>query len=211
MAALATLRLQTRRLLDEEDTTNTHFTDTELNDYLNQGTAFLGVDLEWPIQTSVATTVLSQVLYALPDDFVELTEAYLDNKRLFVCQRDDLSSMGGTTWQDAEDGAPYAIYKADNAVVGLFPPPNADYAALDLQVQYVKVPETMTSDVDIPDLHIAYQVCLPFYAAYMGEGKLGNDKKAALHLQSYTLHKRALMSKVDGFSNDVKRFKWPVY
>lgn len=207
MSSLASLRTATRRLLDEEDTDNTHFDDDELNDYLNQANQFLGVDTEWPLQTSTATAVEDQVLYTLPDDFVSLIEAYFDNKKLTVLERDDLNSISAS-WQDSESGKPIIIYKADNAVVGLWPPPDSDNADLELQVQYIKVPETMDEDVDIPDIHLAYQMCLPFYAAFLAESKIGNDKKAAVHSQSYERHKKALMSKVQRFSDDLFRFRW---
>lgn len=209
MSSLADLRTSTRRLLGEEDTSNTHFDDNELNDYLNQATGFLGVQMEWSLQTSIATAVIGQALYALPDDFVSLLDAYFDNGKLIVLEREDLNSIN-SRWQDASSGTPKIIYKADNAVVGLYPPPDSLNDGLELQVQYIKVPATLSEDVDVPDVHMAFQVCLPFYAAYLGESKLGNDKKATLHMQSYDLHRKALMSKVQSFSDDLLRFRWRV-
>lgn len=207
MASLAALRISTRRLIDEQDTTNTHFTDSEINDYLNQATQYLGVEMEWPIQTSTATAIVSQALYTLPDDFVSVISVYFNNLPLQILDRNDLTAIT-PNWQNTPTGKPRIAYKADNAVLGLWPAPDADNADLDIQIEYIQVPATLSSDSDIPDLHTSYQICLPFYAAFLCDYRLGNDKKADLHFKLYEKHRTSLMSKVQKFSDSMLRFKW---
>lgn len=207
MSSLSSLRTSLRRAISEEDSNNSNFTNTELDSYLNQATLFLGVEMEWPLQTSTAVGVLDQALYSLPDDFVSLVDAYYDDEHLTVLERADLTALN-SSWQDATSGTPGSIYKADNAVIGLYPPPDSANAGLTLQIQYIQVPATLSADADIPDLHVAFQMCLPFYAAFLCESKVGNDKKAALQYQRFDLHRKSLMSKIQRFSPDSYRFRW---
>lgn len=207
MSVLSTLRESTRRLIGEEDTANTHFDDGELNDYLNQATTFLGTEMEWSIQIATATSVQNQALYTLPDDFIALTSVYYDNRLLTVLNRSDLPVINAN-WMNATSGAPLYCYKADNGVVGVFPAPDLLNTGKFIQIEYIQIPATLVQDTDLPNLHIAFHMCLPFYAAFLCESKLGNDKKAAVDLALYTSHKKALMSKVQRFSDDLMRFKW---
>lgn len=207
MTALSTLRTTVRRYILEEDNTNTHFPDAEINDYLNQAVVFLGTQMEWPLQTSLATAVAGQSLYSLPTDFISLVDVYFDNKKLVILEREDLGQIS-PQWQNDPNGIPTICYKADNAVIGLYLTPDTSQDGKTIQIQYVNIPATLSADTDIPDLHSAFQMCLPFYAAFLCDYKLGNDKKADIHLAKYDQHRKALMSKVQRFSDDLFRFRW---
>ena len=67
---------------------------------------------------------------------------------------------------------------------------------------------TLAQDTDVPDIHTAFQMCLPFYAAYLCDYKLGNDKKSEIHLQAFKRHMDALKGKLQKFSDDLLRFRW---
>lgn len=209
MAALSTLRTTTRRLINEEDSTNSHFTDSEINDYLNQAVTFLGTMMEWSEQVAIATAVQDQALYTLPVNFIALTDAYFDNTRLTILEREDIGGVS-PTWQNDPSSTPRAIYKADNAVMGLYPAPDATQAGKTIQIQYIQIPDTLSQDTDVPDLHTAFQMCLPFYAAYLCDYKLGNTKMSDNHLSNFERHRKALMSKVQKFGDDILRFRWSV-
>lgn len=196
-----------RRYINETDSTNSNFTDSEIYDYLNQAIRFLGTEMEWPLQTAEATSVLDQAVYSLPEDFISLIDIYFDNLDLPVIERADLSAKR-TDWQDADSSKPQYAYKADNAKVGLWPPPDADNAGLIIQIQYIKVPPDLSDDSTAPDLHVAFQDCLPFYAAALCEIKAGNTKRSDYMFSLYEGHKKKLMSKVQRFSDDDLRFRW---
>lgn len=207
MTAFSTLRTFTRRYINEEDSSNSHYTDSEINDYLNQAIQFLGTQMEWQLQVAQATAVNGQALYSLPDDFIELVDAYFNNTKIITLSREDLGGLH-PNWQNDPASTPRCIYKAGNKTVGLYPAPDASQAGFLLQIQYVRLPATLSADADIPDLHSSFQMCLPFYAAFICEHKLGNDKKAETNLQRYDQHRKALMSKVQKFSDDLLRFRW---
>src|ERR1035438_2177258 len=100
MSSLAQLRLAVRRNINELDNTNSHFTDSELNDYLNQAVMFLGTQMEWPEQVDQATAVPSQPLYQLPNDFIELTDIYFNQQKLVILERADLGQISPSWEQD---------------------------------------------------------------------------------------------------------------
>lgn len=196
-----------RRYILEEDNTNTHFTDSEINDYLNQAVTFLGTQMEWPEQVDQATAVAGQALYQLPDDFIALIDVYFNNTKLVVLERADLGQIS-PVWQNDPSSTPKIAYRFNNNTVGLYPAPDANQTGYTLQIQYIHLPAALAADTDVPDLHTAFQMCLPFYAAFLCDYKLGNDKKADMHLQKYDQHRKALMSKVQTFAVDNLRFRW---
>lgn len=212
MASLATLRTAVRRYINELDNTNSNFIDSELTDYLNQATLFLGTQMEWPIQTDTATANIGQSLYQLPSDFIELLDIYWNQTKIPLLDRAD---MGGVSpsWQQDPAGTPRIAYRFDQQTIGLYNTPDANQQlfgvpSYQLQVQYIAMPPTLVNDSDVPDIQNAYQMCLPFYAAFICEHRLGNDKKADTNLQRYDQHRKALMARVQKFSDDLLRFRW---
>lgn len=207
MGNRVSLTTTVRRYINEPDSDNSNFEDDEIYDYINQAIRFLGTEMEWPLQTAEATSVEDQAVYTLPEDFISLADIYFDNKSIPVIERADLPAVR-VDWQDAVAAKPIYAYKSDNAKIGLFPKPDAANAGLILQIQYVKVPADLEADGTAPDLHISFQDCLPFYAAFLCEHRMGNAKRADYNLNLYESHKKKLMSKVQRFADDSLRFRW---
>lgn len=207
MGTRLTFTTSTRRLIDERESDNSHFEDTEIYDYVNQAIRLLGAELKWPLQTAEATSVEDQAVYTLPEDFISLTDVYFDNRNLAIIERADLPSICNT-WQDSTASNPLYAYKSDNAKFGLYFKPDATNAGLTIQIQYIKLPPDLSTDVAVPDLHTAFQDCIPFYAAMLCEHSMGNDKRAQLNLSLYETHKKKLESKLSIFSDESHRFRW---
>lgn len=207
MASKTKLILATRRLLNQEDPTNSHFTDPELLDYINQSIRFLGTQMEWAEQLAYAVTVQDKFTYILPDDFISLIDVYFDGYKLDILEREDLPALNGQ-WQSVKSSQPSVAYKSDNAVIGIFPPCDAAHAGKNLQIQYVKVPPGLSDPSDTPDLHVAFHDCIPFYATFLSESKIGNQKRSDRMLQLYDYHRKNLMSKVQRFADANLSFKW---
>lgn len=216
MSTREQLRLDTYRVLNEDDPddatnsepSNTHFDSSEIDDYIQKGITLLGTEIEWPFQISQAASVEDQALYQLPDDFIELTDVYLDGGPLTILERGDLKNIN-SLWQKSPSGKPSYVYKADNDVMGLYPAPDSDNAGLSLQIEYIQIPADLASDADVPNLHAALHLCLPFYAAYRAHKKLGNEKAATSCFADYEVHKKKLLAKVQNWSPDAMRFTFP--
>lgn len=209
MALRPALLTQTRALIDETDSDNSHFTDSQIYLDINQAIRYLGTDLEWPIQTAQATAVTDQAVYTLPEDFISLMDVFYDNSQLVIVERADLAHLR-RDWQNAESGLPGYAYKSDNRKFGVYPKPSSDHTAESevIQIQYVKIPADLEDDITAPDLHAAFHDCLPFYAAFLLEHKMGNDKRAQVNLSLYETHKKRLTSRVQRFSDELYRFRW---
>jgi len=208
MGTRLTLTETVRRYIDEEDSANSHFSDDEIYDYVNQAIRYLGTDLEWPLQLAQATSVADQAVYTLPDDFISLAEVYFDNSPLTILDRGDLKHIS-SQWQESTASLPRYAYKQDNRKFGVWPKPDSDHADLAIQIQYVKLPPDLDSDTAVPDLHTAFQDCLPFYASFLCEHKIGNTKRADKNYEFYDLHKKRIQSKLQRFSDDLMRLRWP--
>jgi hypothetical protein len=210
MSSVADLRLATRRIVNELDNTNSHFTDAEILAYLNQAVTFLGTQMEWPAQVDQATAVPNQALYQLPTDFIELVDIYFNNLNpvhLPIVERADIGQIT-PSWQSDPASTPRLAYRYNRNTVGLYPVPDANQTDYTLQIEYIYLPAALALDTDVPNLHTAFQMCLPFYAAYLCEMRLGNDKKADSNLVNFDRHRKALMSKVQKYSDDLLRFRW---
>jgi hypothetical protein len=168
---------------------------------------FLGTQMEWPEQVDQATAVANQALYQLPNDFIELTDIYFNNGKLVILERADLGQIS-PTWQSDPASKPTIAYRFNRNTVGLYPTPDANQTGYTLQIQYIYMPGTLTLPTDVPDLHTAFQMCLPFYAAFLCESKLGNDKKSEIQLGNFKRHMDALKSRVQKYSDDLLRFRW---
>lgn len=207
MSSLLDLRTATRRYINETNPANSHFTDGQLNDYLNQAVTFLGTQMEWPEQVDQAVAVTNQSLYQLPSDFLELVDIYFNGQKIIILDRADLGQIS-PSWQNDPASIPKVAYRFNNDTIGMYPVPDSTQNGFIIQIQYIHLPATLLLDTDVPDLHTAFQMCLPFYAAFLCDYGLGNDKKADMHLQKYDQHRKALMSKVQKYSDDLLRFRW---
>ena len=209
MALRPALLTATRKLIDEKDSTNSHWTNDEIYTEINAAIRQLGVDLEWPLQLRQATPVAEQAVYDLGDDFVSLNEAYYDNMPLIILDRADLPAIR-SDWQNEQSGLPRYAYRQDNSRLGLYPKPSADNVANseEIQIQIIKIPADLSDDVTAPDLNAAFHDCIPFYAAFILEHSLGNDKRAQLDFTLYESHKKRLTPKVQKFSDGIMRFRW---
>ncbi len=208
--SLASLILATRRYVNELDSTNSHFTDSEITDYLNQAVTFLGTQMEWPEQVDQATAIPNQALYQLPGDFVALTDVYFNNVNpihLVILERADLGQIS-PAWQSDPASSPRIAYRYNRNTIGLYPVPDDKQTDYTIQIQYIHLPADLVLTTDVPDLHTAFQMCLPFYAAFLCESKMGNDKKADTDLLNFDRHRKGLMSKVQKYSDDLLRFRW---
>src|SRR5437879_1666918 len=127
-----------------------------------------------------ATAVANQGLYQLPSDFVALVDVYfnsLNPVHLVILERADLGQIT-PSWQADPASSPRIAYRFNRNTIGLYPVPDAKQTDYTLQIEYIHLPATLASDTDVPDLHSAFQMCLPFYAAFLCDYKLGNDKKS---------------------------------
>lgn len=203
---LSTLETSVRRLIQEEDTSNTNFTSAEITDYLNEGIRRLATSLEWQLGVFTASTVQDQSVYSLPAHVVSIIDVYMDSKPLQIFDRTDLVRFN-QGWLTEEASEPRYAYRADRNLLGLFPKPSSTWSSKELRIQVVKLPDTLVNGADTPDLHITFQDLLPFYAAFRCEMKGGNNARAADFLKLYQNGIKEVQGQLEKFADSSLRFQ----
>lgn len=204
---LAQLRTDTRRLIDETDSSNSSYEDSELNDYLNQAARKIAGLLEWTIATYTATSVESQAQYTLPSGMLYICEVHFDGKPISIVDRSDLSGLYGE-WMNADDGEPVVAYRADNNVLGFYQAPSVDFAGKTITIQTIKLPTDLTADGDVVDLHELLQDAMPLRAAMFAQVRAGNFKAAQFLEALFDKEILGVKSKINKFAEDLASFRW---
>jgi hypothetical protein len=204
---LGTLETSVRRLIQEEDTSNSSFTSSEIADYLNEGIRRLATSLEWQLAVFTASTVTDQTSYQLPAHVVSLIDVFIDSKPLSVLDRKDLISIN-QDWLTATSDEPRYAYRASRDTLGLYPKPSSTWNAKELRIQAVKLPDTLVDSSDAPNLHISFQDLLPYYAAFRCELKAGNNSRAADFLKLFQNGTKEIQAQLDRFSDAALGFQF---
>lgn len=204
---LSSLETNVRRLIMEEDTANSFFSSSEIADYINEAIRRLATNLEWQLGVFTADTVTNQSTYSLPVHVVSIIDAYLDGSPLTILDRTDLVRRNAD-WLSADAGEPTVLYRADRDRIGLYPKPSAEFAALQIRVQAVKLPDTLVDASDTPDIHIAFQDLLPYFAAFRCQLKAGNREAAADLLKLFNNGVASIQGQLDKFADRMMAFSF---
>lgn len=180
------IRTQVRALIDQTDTGNTKFTDTELNEYIGEAVNYAAVQIEYPrdfIEVQVEQNVGD---YTLLTDALIVRTAYFGNKStandigpLQIISEEQLTALF-PAWLDesgTNTGRPTYLIVKDRNTVSIFPKPNATQSATGkkLILDYIYNPAALNSDSDIPDLPVPFHNILQFYAGHLAYIRLTNS------------------------------------
>lgn len=174
MATLGQLRTKTYSLL-REDTTNSHFTDIQINAFLNEGMEFSAVFIEYPRDLVSVTAESGVGSYANPSDNLIVRTAYFgdnsisgDIRPLKIVTEETLKEIYPSWLDSTSTGTadrPQYLIQLDRRTLFIFPRPNAGGKKLWMNYNYV--PATMSNDSDVPDLPVPYHNLLPIYALHL--------------------------------------------
>lgn len=210
---LSTIMTEARRLLNVVNDTNV-ITNAELTSWANFWMRDICAFLEWPMQGTVATSVTGQRTYTLDTDFMKLQEVHFkkgggDFARLPIITRNDLTSIFGKGWYSQANGQPSHAYMADNAVLGLHPPPDASNAgAAYIRLFYIAVPTAMSADADEPDIHVSYHDTAPLFVAAFGFAKLKNMEAHNNLMKLYWERRQQLRTPVTKMADELAGWRW---
>jgi len=175
---LVNIRNKVRDYISQEDTSNTDFSDTELNNYINEGIRYLGKLVKKPIKRITIQAVLDTATYSLASvapDFILPTTAYFgdttingDVQKLELIPEESLAEIN-PAWLDATTGSqgrPRYLVMINRTTVLVHPRPNSDQSASGklIHLTFVYEPTEITSDSAEPDLPISYHDLIPKYA-----------------------------------------------
>ena len=185
-----------RIFISQTDTTNTDFTDAELNGFINVGIRFLGALVKHPRDMIEIQAEAGKSSYQLPADAVIIRTAYFgdvsaqgDVRPLFVMTEEALKEQV-PSWlsQDTVDyGRPQRIILLDQNTILIIPTPGSDEAASGKKIRlgYVYQPSELSTDISVIDLPIVYHDFVPEYANYLCcMGKLKEYEKGVSILET---------------------------
>ena len=216
---LSQLRTRLQNLL-RESSDNSHFTDSQLNGYLNESMEFMAVFIEYP-RDLVSVTVEQNVgSYTNPSDNLLLRTVYFGNPAIsgdvkpvkFVTEetlREIYPSWLDNTVISTADRPEYVI-QIDRKTLTVYPRPNSVGAGKQLWLNYNYVPATMSADGDIPDLPLPYQSLIPFYALHLCYIALQNIPIAESMYKDFMEKVTKLKSAVTKESKENLGFSWGV-
>ena len=203
MSDWAQIRTDGRRLLNAVGDA-IQFTDAELLDWGNQWLRYTATWLKYPISEEEQTTVDGTAVYTLTADFLEITDVYWDNAKLFLVDEDFLSTRD-LQWRDAGSSDPEYWLREDTAKIRLHPKPNK---AKTLLFRLRIVPTAMSADSDTPDLPTSYHDTGQWYIAAMGFYKLREFEKASVHWNKHLALRQDLRSGAAEFSDEANAWIW---
>jgi len=198
-----------------EDSTNTHFTDTVLNGFLNEAAEFAAVFIEYP-RDIVAVTVENNIgSYSNPADNLLLRTAYFGSSgnitKVNIVSEETLREIY-PNWLDPSTSMtadrPQYLMQIDRNTVHIIPRPNSVAAGKSLYLNYNYVPASMSNDSDTPDLPLPYHNLLPLYALHLCYYALQNIPVSEQFYKDFMEKINRLKSAVTKESKENLSFMW---
>ena len=219
MATLSAIRAQLRALINEPDPNNSHFSDSDFNEYINEAQTFLAAYIEYP-RTIVSTQVTAGTAnYSLPSDSISIITVYFgdlaianDIRVLRVLNEESLKTIY-PSWLSTDStsrGRPRFAFLKERTILTLIPTPDADNAVTGKKyhLNYIQTPAALSSDSDTPELPLPYHDLLQFYAAHLAYLNLQVQEMADKMMASFSEKIKALQAEVNKESKEALSWQW---
>lgn len=223
MSTRSEIRSQCRVILNETDSANTHFSDTNINEYIDQAQTFLASLIEYPRKFSSGTQAIDDTAkYALPTDNLIIISIYFgdisianDIHPLQIVSEEVLTSMF-PQWLDATSstkGRPQYAVVIDRNDILLYPRPDSENSATGkkIYIDYVYVPASLASDSASPDLPLPYHNLIQFYVAHLAYLRLQQQDASIQSLKIFAEKVKALKSVVVKETQQSLGWQWGVH
>lgn len=203
MATLSVIRTQCRLEIDQTNSSNSDYSDSELNVLINDAINHIAVLTNYPRVFTEITPVAGTGDYdisssGVTNGTINIMYAYYGNRavsgsvgRLKITTEAKLRSMYPSWLETASDsnGEPFYLIRKTPNTITVFPKPSADSVAdgnkIILHRSYY--PETISSDSASPDLPESYHQLIKFVVAfYCYSGKLKNQEMATSKFNVFT-------------------------
>ena len=184
-ATLSSIRTDTRRLINETNTVNTHCSETELNSWVNMWQSDIGIFLGLPKKSSRTATTVNIATYTLPSDFSYALELFYDQTlsggeiKLEETDQSELELLYSREWRQDASTDPFHYYfpgveTSTTEVIAIHPPPNAANAGSNkMRLFYVAIAPTLSDDVDQPTIPDAYHNSAQYFVSAICFFKMG--------------------------------------
>ena len=227
MATRSVVRTECRLAIDQTDANNSDYSDSDLNDLIDQSVKYIATLVDYPREFVEITPVVGTADYdissaALTKETLNIILAYYGDKtlmnnvyRMIVTTEQKLSSMfpSWLTTNSQAYGTPRFIIKKTYNTVSIFPAPDSNNAGSNQKIILNRTysPAALTSDSSSPDLPTQYHDLIKFYVAFMCySDRLKNQEMAAAKYNSFTALLRDIKPVVDKETIDGFEFGFTV-
>lgn len=190
------IRTQIRALIDQPDSSNSRFTDDQLNEYIDEAVNYTAVFIEYPrdfIEIQVEQNIGA---YTLLTDTLVVRTAYFGDKTisgdlrpLTIISEETLKELY-PSWYETNSNTnsrPQYLILMDRNTIYVHPKPDANNSAAGKKIvlDYIYNPAALSDDSSIPDLPVPYHGILQLYAGHLAYLRLNNADLSAKLLQMY--------------------------
>ncbi len=214
MAVRSVILTQSRNEISQPDSTNSDYTDTEINNLIDESIRFIATLVDWPREFKEITPIDGTADYdvtatSLTTNTIKIRTAYFGDSSI----NGDLGPIEVTTeeklraydpnWLDRTTGSkgrPRFLIQKTKTSITIHPRPNSTEAANGKKIvlNRVYVPAPLSGDSSTPDLPEPYHDLIKFYVAYICySGKLKNPALATKKLGNMTDQVKILQPIVD--------------
>ena len=183
---LAELTTKFRSIINETDSSNSHFTDAQAATMANEAIRFIITRLEeLPIAWSNIVSALGDI--TIDTDTLLINEAYILNPetskydKLEICDFGYLKYVSPTWLSDTADTPRYLARKGTFGVY-LYPQPKASYVGQNIQLAGVNFPAAVSVGEALPSLPAHVYDWIPHHMAYSAFQQLGQTDRSVSEL-----------------------------
>ena len=183
---LSELITQVRSIINETDSANSHFNDSQITVWLNEAMRYVITRIEeLPIKWNDLVSATGDI--TINSSTLLINEAYIlnpDTSKYDPLEIIDYSTLKykSPTWLSDDAGQPQFLVKKGNFAVYLYPQPDASYVGQAIKTAGVDFPTELSATTDEPVLPKNMHDLLPHYAGYRAFEQLGMGDKAGSEL-----------------------------
>jgi len=163
---LSTLKTRVRRFVGDvsSDTTKQRYSDTIIQDAINDAISEFAADSLLKKDTSEFTSVAGDNEYSFPSDAFKVYRMDLDGKLLYATSMQELDNFK-RDWKNDDSAEPILWYPTTARLFKLYPSPSATFASLTGNIYYFDIPASITSSTESPDFAAEYHIAAAHGAA----------------------------------------------
>ena len=175
---------QFRETMQEQDETNSHFSDKEIMHWMDFAQNYICTKIDFIVERTTLTSVADQRQYALPDNFKKVLRVRYNGQKLIPTTRryEDLSSA---LWEKEDNIATPYKYHIEGSNLHLIPIPgtNGD----DIELVHISMPTELTTFEQEPDIKETIILNgLVSYALFRGYRKMKQAKVAGDYYREFS-------------------------
>lgn len=201
-----------------QTSSDTTFSDTQINDWINEAQSLVASIITWPRKRNTTTVALANTAtYALPTDWVQTLKVYFGNvavagdiQELEIVTEDYLASVapGWLETTTQSQGRPRYFVVIDKTNFLVYPTPDSANVGKAFNHSYIYEPAALTSDSDTPSMPQPYQNILKFYVLHLAFIANNNKDFATAMFNDFMAHHKQIQADANKEAKQSLQWVW---